>query len=88
MVVAGCAHSEHNAQGAAPCSAASVAKQAAVRLLVEQGQAGDYFTDDGRETDDGRDWLVWIPKREPELPGAALISVRKLDCSAAWLPLK
>jgi|GEM_PF-5877815 hypothetical protein len=84
----GCAHSERNVIGTGRCADPIVAREAAVRLLEKDGRAGDFFTDQGRNTDDGGSWAIWIPKREYELPGEALIIVRKSDCSATRMPLK
>jgi hypothetical protein len=83
-----CAHSERNPAGAARCADAVVARDSAVALLKREGHAEDFFTDQGRTIDDGESWDILIPKREYELPGDALIVVRKADCKPTRIPLK
>jgi hypothetical protein len=88
IAAAGCAH--HAGSGSTPgrCASEAAATESALRVLEEKGRTSEYFTDRAKLTDEDGHWNVSFTRREYAFPGQCLIKVRKLDCDAAWSPLK
>ena len=88
IVAAGCAHHSGSGSGTGRCVAKPEATESALRVLEEKGRTSEYFTDRPKLTDADEYWNVWFTRREYAFPGQCLIKVRKVDCDAAWWPLK
>jgi hypothetical protein len=88
IAAAGCAHHAGSGSGAGRCATEAAATESALRVLEEKGRTSEYFADRAKLTDEDGYWNVWFTRREYAFPGQCLIKVRKIDCDAAWWPLK
>jgi hypothetical protein len=77
-----------NQRSSTTCDAQHDAIAAAVTFVRHHSREGEFDLKRPRAESSGDEWEVSFARLDHVVPAHGLVDVRKVDCSAAWVPLK